>query len=151
MTYNLSREVVDRWKVHLDAIASEDTTRFRTYQAQKLGYALREALAAAEHHGIEPYCLLVVKFFVSATELVVCHEGIKPDLPGPDWSRPVDHFGVIEAFNTIPHLLQPDPLIFENFVGDADVIFSWADDSLTVFHKPPTLTVWRSSSGPESD
>ena len=64
MTYNLSTKAVVRWSDTLEHLLSGEEVLFRSADPHKLAYRLREALAAAAYHQIEPYCKIAYGFTV---------------------------------------------------------------------------------------
>lgn len=141
MTYNLSPSAVERWRDELDLLTSGQPVRFPSENPHMLAYSLREAIAAARHHKIEPYASLGYTF--RKREGVVIAEPRrslvreKPILANSE----VTLDGSTE-FSVVQQMLknkQANVATFPHFTGDTTPIKRWADANGYILSYPPLV------------
>jgi len=133
MTYNLSKNVITKWSVHLDAIQEHGSIYFTSTRPDMLAYYLREAIAAAQFHGTEPYRHMDVTFSIRDATLLYASMNDAPkteeatdSLQANELvSLPFNHFDVIQHANKFGGLIPV--LNFAKFVGDIEPLVPWAN------------------------
>lgn len=147
MPYNTSRATIDRWLLHLDAMHANTEVTFRTAFPHVLAYRLREAVAAAKHHGTHHADISYV-FDAGERTLRIYHKEHAPDKKPPQlvygdntFTEPVNEFEVAEIINSSPVTKTLDFLVF---IGDFPALRAWLPEEFTkVTHNHPRLTLER--------
>lgn len=141
MTYNLSPSAVERWRDELDLLTSGQPVRFPSENPHMLAYSLREAIAAAREHKIEPYASLQYTF--RKRDGVVIAEPRRsllverPVIAGKE----VTLEGSTE-FSVVQQMLknkQANIATFPHFTGDTTPIKRWADANGYTLSYPPLV------------
>jgi hypothetical protein len=139
MAYNLSRATIERMRPHLDAIlvAAEkgNKLRFDVKNPHIFAYQIREALAAARHHAIEPYASLRVSIsnkrdHVTAKTNPASFRGATPEARVTHITAPpIEHAGATSEFDVIAVLMKAPPgrHSFPSFRGDLTSVSAWAE------------------------
>lgn len=145
MAYNLSPKTVERMKPHLDRLDGS-VVEFITDAPHKLGYRLREAIAAAQRHKISPYRDIDYTFKIergntlrAVPKVQVNVEHVNHGVPIPERkiSSEVNHFEVIQICTREPE----SRFIFPHFNGSLEPVQRWAEKhGFTVEEDPLTLT-----------
>lgn len=125
MSYNLSPKVVVRWSETLNHLLSGELVYFRAKDPVKLAYRLREALAAASRHEIQPYCKLDYSFTVR-DDLVVAKPKsslkTQPVRVTRRFEGAVSDYDVVEiASRAKEHILE-----FPAFTGEVRSVRVWS-------------------------
>lgn len=141
--YNLSIKRVEVWKAELQKLLSGEPVAWETPSPHKLAYALREALAAARHHGIEPYASIDYVFTQTANSVKATPKDnsaleFTPTTTEATFPEAMNEFDII----AIAGKAKEKVMIFPNFSGELMSVKSWADAKGYALEEDP-LTIRR--------
>jgi len=145
--YNLSPKSVERMKDELEKLLSGDIVTFTTQAPHTLTYRLREAIAAAISHGIEPYASIAYKFRIEGPTNVRCIPKVGVTIESADIIKGVKTEKIVaddvNEFDVIIHAtkLTEDRVVFKSFIGQAGPVKTWASKhGFAVEEDPMVLT-----------
>jgi hypothetical protein len=153
MTYNLSPGAVEAAKDLLDEIANlagmEELT-IGSDAPHKLGYRIREALAAARANNLEPYCNLEVQVSVGENHVTVRRRHTIRRLIGTI-KRTMSEEVIPDAtteFQVIAILskARPGRHVFPSFSGDLTAVKNWITQKGLTLEREEPLTIVKGTS-----
>ena len=141
--YNLSPKAVERWRNELDQLLAGEEIAFTTDAPHKLAYRLREAIAAAKRHRMQPWSTIDYVFKQETGRVVATpRSSLVTEIVQVERTYPeaLNEFDVITTATKDPgHIM-----LFPNFQGESESVSAWATakgytittDPLTLRKKP---------------
>jgi len=123
MTYNLSPKTVLRWQQSLNKLDGEEVL-FRASDPHKMAYRMREAIAAAVHHKLKPYCDLAYRFTIKDDFVVARPKGRLVVRPIQVTRRYEDSLGDYEIVK-IASKARESILEFPGYQGEVRAVELW--------------------------